>query len=190
MSTPKTMTVVFVKTSGNVLAAVTQAAKATDGLSAASLAGEGLPVRKVWNLRKTPPLAEVFGGSYLIPNDALDIAEVPLDPEVLFLPRSFVYDPVRKALAPPPTLGAIDTSVHAFTATRLTVRLTGAAPVDTPVWIQVSGGALTPPFSTEGMIPKNNTDLVVDHDTFSPATYSILIFALGYLPNSISKTLP
>ena len=95
MSDPKTMTVLYVKNTGNVLAAVTQVAKATGVISAASLAGEGVPVRGLWNFRRTGTSPQVFPDTYLIPPDALDVAEVPLDPEVLFLPRTVVYDPAQ-----------------------------------------------------------------------------------------------
>jgi hypothetical protein len=191
MSDSPTMTVLYVKNVGNVLAAFTQVAKAANGVSAADLTGQGLIVRNLWNLRTPPP--QVFPDKYVIPPDALDAADVPLDPEVLFVPRIHVYDASQKTLNPLPTaVGSIDLTVAQadFKATQLKVTTTKAAakvPDDTPVLVQVNGSTLSIPWTGTGTIAKNTNSLTFNHDSLANGTYSVLLLAAGYLPNSLQS---
>jgi hypothetical protein len=192
MSDSQTMTVLYVKSTGNVLAALTQVAQATGAVTAADLAGPALIVRNLWNFRPAAVPPQVFSDTYPIPPDALDVADVPLDPDVLFMPRMFMYDTTQKALKPLPNqVGQIEVQVATvdFKATQLKVSATDNVPDDTPVWILVNGTSLSSPWTGTGTIPKNSKNLTLNHDAFASGSYSVLLLAKGYLPDSLPRTI-
>lgn len=82
------MTVLFVKDTGQVVAALTRAADPEAKLAADLLAGEALVLRYLGN-----PTAIGYGDNeFLIESDELDVLIPDLDTDVIANPRSFIVD--------------------------------------------------------------------------------------------------
>ena len=83
------MTLLFVKHTGHILAAVTRSADPTGEISAEDLARGGLLVRG-------------FNGDtqFEVPSRELDVLTVDLDPALLLQPRAFVVDEDQKVPVP------------------------------------------------------------------------------------------
>lgn len=88
------MTVLFVKDTGQVVAALTRAADPEAKLTADLLVGEALVLRYIGD-----PTALAYGFTdFLIESDELDVLTPDLDTDVISSPRSFFVDSNQKAV--------------------------------------------------------------------------------------------
>ena len=126
------MTLLFVKHTGHILAAVTRSADPTGTISAEDLARGGLLVRG-------------FNGDtqFEVPPRELDVLTVDLDSALLLQPRAFFVDENQKVPVPVSsgTVNAVSfvgDSCDCYTSRP-------PVPEDTKVWVQITGGDLTQP---------------------------------------------
>jgi hypothetical protein len=176
------MTVVFVKQTGHVFAAVTRTAEPTSDISAESLAHSGLLVRGL-----------TAGVQFEVPEEELAVLTVDLEPVVLLRPREFFVDEAQQAVvelpaAPvPPGAALANPSV---TPTQVTVTLGAATPTKVKSWVQIEGGNLMQPRIAAGEIAVNATSVLLPIETLDAGTYQVLTLATERPPNVTSVTIP
>jgi hypothetical protein len=160
------MTLLFVKHTGHILAAVTRSADPMGKISAEDLARGGLLVRG-------------FNGDtqFEVPSRELDVLTVDLEPALLLQPRAFFVDENKKVLMPVP--GGIENKVSEvkLSATDVTVTpLHGSVPEDTKVWVQITGGDLTQPLIATGTVPTGGTAVALPLIPLHAGLYDVLTF--------------
>jgi hypothetical protein len=162
------MTLLFVKHTGHVLAAVTRSADPTGKILTGDLALGGLLVRG-------------FSGQeqFEVPPEQLDVLTVDLEPVLLLQPRAYTVDQGQAVPLPNITAPTV-----ALTATDVTVTLSGPVPADTKVWSQVDGGNLTSPRVADGVIPASvgASAVTLRIEAVDPGTYNVLVLVGGRLP--------
>lgn len=146
--TPR-MTVVFVKHTGHVLAALTRTAAADAAMSAADVAGPGLLVRS----------AGASDADLEVPAEELDVVVTDLRPEVLLEPRA--YRVLKNGEPQLDALSSLPGVTVTTTTTDVTVTLVPPPSSEVAVWVllrkvasgetAVVTGEVTPPGATESM---------------------------------------
>jgi hypothetical protein len=175
------MTVLFVKHTGHVLAAVTSNADPTAKISAGDLARGGLLVRGF------PAIPPTTGNEqFEVPPGELDVMSVDLDPALLLKPRNFIIDDGQLVQIPIATVN----NVALTTPTKVTVTLAAAVTEETKVWVQVDGGNLAEPRTAEGKIPNTGTSTELQIQTLDPGTYFVLTLVVDRLPDVRTQAIP
>jgi hypothetical protein len=164
------MTLLFIKQTGHILAAVTRGADPTGEISAEDLARGGLLVRG-------------FNGDtqFEVPSRELDVLTVDLEPALLLQPRAFVVDENQKVPVPVSggTVNAVDLSVTQVTVTPSE----GQVPEDTKVWVQITGGDLTQPLIATGTVPTDGTAVALPLIPLNAGHYKVLTFVATLPPH-------
>jgi hypothetical protein len=167
------MTLLFVKHTGHVLAALTRSADPTGEISAADLALGGLLVRGASGQKQ-----------FEVPSEQLDDLTVDLEPVVLLQPRAYTADQGQAVPLPSTTAPAVT-----LTATDVKVTLSAQATAETKVWLQVDGGNLTSPRVADGVIPTGMPAVTLPIEALDPGNYDVFALVSGYLPFVHSQTI-
>jgi hypothetical protein len=167
------MTVLFVKHTGHVLAALTRNADPEGKISAEDVARGGLLVRGL-------------GGSeqFKVLPEELELITVDLDPALLRQPRAFIIDNGQPLQTPVATVANVS-----LTSANITVALGAPVTEETKVWVQVDGGNLAEPRTAEGKILINTDNAVLQIQTLDPGTYYLLTLVVDRLPDARSWTI-
>lgn len=160
------MTILFVKHTGHVFAAITRNADPSGGITAKSLAGERLLVRGL------PPPHDKK--QFEIPADQLDVLIVDLDPALLLQPSEFIVDQGRPVPVPGSTVSTVT-----LTTTDVAVTLNAQVQGETKVWIQVEGETLTKPRVATGSIPSNTLSATFPIELIGSGGYRVLALVAG-----------
>lgn len=165
------MTLLFVKHTGHILAAVTRSADPTGTLSAEDLARGGLLVRGFSS-----------DTQFEVPPRELDVLTVDLDSALLLQPRAFFVDENQKV--PVPVSSGTVNSVL-LSATQVTVQPLASSPVpeDTKVWVQITGGDLTQPLIAAGTVPTGGTSVALPLVPLHAGHYDVLTFVATLPPH-------
>jgi hypothetical protein len=166
---PDKMTLLFVKHTGHILAAVTRSADPTGTISAEDLARGGLLVRGFNS-----------DTQFEVPPRELDVLTVDLEHPLILQPRAFFVDATQKV--PMPVAGG---PVHAvlLSATQVTVTPIGTpVPEDMKVWVQITGGDLTQPLIATGTVPTGGTNVALPLVPLNAGHYDVLTFIVTLPP--------
>jgi hypothetical protein len=164
---PDKMTLLFVKHTGHILAAVTRSADPTGRISAEDLARGGLLVRGFDFISNKQFEFEV-------PSRELDVLTVDLEPALLLKPSEFVVDENQKVPVPASDGTMITVGLS---ATHVTVTPAGPpVPEDTKVWVQIIGGDLTQPLIAAGTVPTGGTSVALPLVPLHAGQYDVLTF--------------
>jgi hypothetical protein len=171
------MTVLFVKHTGHVLAAVTRSANPTGQISAENLARGGLLVRG-------------FAGNeqFKVPPEELDVLTTDFDSALLLQPRAFIIEDGQPVQTPNGTNPAAISGVS-LTSANVTVTLNSPVDEETKVWVQVDGGNLVEPRTADGKILIHTQSTVLQIQTLDPGTYYLLTLVVDCLPDARSQTI-
>lgn len=189
------MTVVYIKKTGHVVAALTRATDPGEKFPVASVAGTGLLVR---NRKKAPSAAAGNGEQLLLPLDSLDTASVEYNVEVFGSPLSFAVGGGVAARQ-----GGIFPTITGFTVSGITVALaSGTAKEDLDVWVQVEeaepvqdtperrfvAGTIKAGDSSKSLsftIPPGQTIVSLPNPT---GDYFVLVLLAGHMPSFDKRT--
>ena len=178
------ITVLYVKHTQNVLAAVIRVANPEEEITAQALAGPGLLVRGFAGV-----------GPFEVPPEELGVLTVDLEDTLTLLkPRAFQVkadptDPKKMSLIPITTAGLPQVNGIDLPAIQVTVKFNGQAPSNFPVWVLIDGGSLTAPRPKQGKILANQNNALIEIENLADGEYSILALAPGSPPFSDKTTL-
>lgn len=168
------MTLLFVKETGHIVAALTRAADPEAELTTDLLAGEALLVRYFGNVQ-----AIGYGNTeFLIPPEELDVAITDLDDGVISNPRGFFVDD-EKQPQPLNLVAAVSAATPLAQASQIRIN---AAPTEaSKVWIQIVGPPPATPQVATKEIPAGGPNVTIDiRPLDQPATqYHVLVLVAG-----------
>jgi hypothetical protein len=171
------MTLLAVRATGHVVAALTRVAAPEAELTVDQLAGDGVPLRS--------PAAMV-----LVPAGELALATLPFAATVFASPRDarVLFPPATQPDAEP-TLGTVDGSEHGQLATvtgaTLEVDLSsGTVAEDSPFTVVFQGGGGEPTVVVNGQIDEGQSTSAAMSHSLQPGTgYTALVLLAGYAPH-------
>jgi hypothetical protein len=177
---PDKMTLLFVKHTGHILAAVTRSADPTGTISAEDLARGGLLVRGFDSTRPSHQF------EFEVPSRELDVLTVDLEPALLLDPRAFFVDENKK-VPMPVAGGSVPLPGVQLTATQVTVTPISTPPGstvsdDTKVWVQIIGGDLTQPLIATGTVPRGQSNVAIPLVPLRTGDYDVLTFVATLPP--------
>jgi hypothetical protein len=179
------MTVLFVKHTGHVLAAVTRNADPSSQITAEDLARGGLLVRGFAVNLPTTTGNEQFN---VMPEE-LGVITLNFNRTILLKPRTFSIadeQPVQTPTAPVLSLALTTGSVEVSLGTAPTDRVTK----ETNVWVQIDGGNLDEPRTEQGAIAVNQSSATLQLDPLDTGrTYYVLALVAGREPFVTSVSL-
>jgi hypothetical protein len=179
------MTLLLVKETGHIVAALTRAADPEAALKTDLLAGEALLVRYFGNIT-----ADGYGATeFLVQPDQLDVLITDLDAGVVSNPRGFFVDASKEA-RPLNLVAAV--SVTSPLASNAQIVITAAPTEKAKVWIQVVGPPPAIPQVATEEIPADGPNVTVDiRPLDQPATdYHVLVLVAGLQPRTLIVTTP
>ncbi len=176
------MTVLYVKQTGHVLAAVTRVAAPDGKIVPDELAGSGLLVRGLGNNLQT----------FELPTPELDVQVVNLESNLLLRPWAYSFDDASKSVS---LVTAAISATTVLTKTQVTVTLGQAVVATTAkLMIQIQGGSLAKPLIIkipDTQIGTTTTTVInVPIVTLDDGDYQMVIFVSGRLPSVSSITFP
>lgn len=168
----ETMSVIVVKETQHVLAALTSNAKAE--LTAEAVAGGGLLVRGFFDSTNQTVLDEQFQ----VQPDALEVVDVDYDPSVLAMPREYSLEEVDGKKEP--ALPAGEAPTLALTATTATVSVQNDVEEDCGFYLYITGAGLPSPRSYTGKIAKETKTTTINLDrALASGDYPTLVLLAG-----------
>jgi hypothetical protein len=169
-----TATVLFVKSTGHVLATLTRVGDPDGTLRPEDLAGDRFPVRS-------------SSGAVAVEIEAaeLDVKSVAITDDLVLQPQHCIVDDQGQVQVETATLSSV-----ALTATGVTVTLAANVTKETPVWVQADTGTGS---SRDHKVLDGKlaltTNSVTIANTFGPGTYDLLTLVPGFKPDSRSQTI-
>lgn len=178
------MTVIFVKDTGNVVAALTRAADPEAQLTADILAGESLVLRYVGDPSETG-----YGETdFLIESDQLNVLIPDFEKDVLSGPRQFWVDRDEKVV---PT-DAVTTITAAFpNVTQIRITLSAATVEESKVRVEIVGPNPDDRQIVTGTIAAGVATVTINLRPLPASTdHDILTFVQGLAPNFLRLSTP
>ena len=183
------MTLLFVKHTRNILAAVTRtsagdkpaddkAKELQNAQDLKDLVGDGLIVY-LGGDAKTFPIPDLTQAEFLVPFDEFDAITDEFEEDVLSEARSFYCDEKKKAQLANPTLTLTPTSGD------LKFAIPSALNVDTNVWALVRDESGSKSQIVSDKIEANKKDVTLTFSSPFPSSYFVLAMAAGYRPQSM-----
>ncbi len=178
------MTVLFVKETGNVVAALTRAADPEAKLTADLLAGEALLLRYAGD----PTVAGYVNADFLIKPDQLDVLIPDFDPDVLSKPQGFYVDSNQKVV---PANVAASVAPTLPVRTQVLVTLDPAVTPESKVWVQIVGPDPQDTQVVTGKIAAGGLATTINLRQLQATThYDILTLVQGYATHQVAVVSP
>jgi hypothetical protein len=173
------MTLLFIKHTSHILAAVTRNADPTAKISAEELARGGLLVRGLVG----------SDAQFEVPPGELDIATVDLEPTLLLQPRAFFIDEDQEP--PLPIISGATVNTVTLTATTVTVKPDNTPVLnDTNVWVLITGGNLTQPQIAKGLVQSGQPSTAFPLVPLEAGNYDVLTFVATRQPHVLNHSIP
>jgi hypothetical protein len=178
------MTIVFVKETGHVVAALTRATDPEATIAPDVLAGDALVVRYVG----LPTAAGYSDSAFLIQPDQLDVLIPDFDEDKITNPRGFFVDPDQQ-VKPVNSVNAVGATFPSVAQIQVTVAV--AVTQESKIWVQIVDPATNERQIVTGKIAAGATNVSLNLSPLDPTTnYDVLALVVGYAPHRLIHATP